>query len=166
MRSFLVLVSLPLVIAACSNADETDEVEPQAELDAELKNVGTQQAEGIDCPSKKVDSTSAKNEITGVQIGMTAQQAYEAVACADPDYKVRYSDFGFELPAIPDGSEPKRGIYAEKGLENISIFLMGLPGKERVIGISRYVEFPQGKEPTIKNLVESLTKKYGTYIPS
>ena len=57
--------------------------------------------------------------------------------------------------------EKKGAGYGDKINEGVLVFFAPVPGKDRVVGVSRYQEFPDGKQPEYDTLVKALVEKYG-----
>lgn len=120
---------------------------------------GTADAESINC-----SGLAAPNgpDVVGVSIGMSAEDAYRAIACSNRSLRVTYSDQGgFQLPPLPDGRRPRKSIHGENNQERIDVALVGMPGAERVVTIRRTVAFAQGQEPALNTLIAQLQQKYG-----
>lgn len=125
---------------------------------------GTVEAEGINCSNRK-QAADARNDVLGVTMGMPAQEAYERLACANPAFVVEFKPGqGFDLPEIPGGSQPRSLINADAGSENAVVYLVGLPGQEKVYAMTRKIEFGEGAEPPVANLLATVTAKYGAGI--
>ena len=122
---------------------------------------GTAAAEGIDCGSVRGQGGEGP-DVVGVTIGMSAEQAYAKIACANPALRVEYSDQpNIRLPQLPGGQRPRTAIVGQGGGEQIEALLVGLPGQERVVAIRRDVNFSDGQEPEIGALQNQLRAKYG-----
>lgn len=122
---------------------------------------GTAEANGIDCANRK-ETAGSRNDVLGVTIGMGAQEAYERLACANAAFTVEFAPGqGFRLPAVPGAPQPRTMLVADAGTEKVAVYLVGLPGEEKVYAISREVEFGVGAEPPVEQLYGTLVAKYG-----
>lgn len=121
---------------------------------------GTADAEGINCNGLAVPNGP---DVVGVSIGMSAEDAYRAIACSNRALRVAFNDQGgFAVPPSADGQRPRTMITGESGQERITAALVGLPGQERVVTIRRNLEFAQGEESAVTNLIAQLEQKYGS----
>lgn len=120
---------------------------------------GTADAEGLNCNL----SPPSGPDVVGVTIGMSADDAYRAIACSNRALRVTVSERGgFGPPALPDGRRLRNSIVGEAEGERIEAALSGLPGAERVVTIRRSVTFAPGQEPARDALIQQLQGKYGT----
>ena len=127
---------------------------------------GTREAEGIDCGGLPKADPAQRNDILGITPGMPAETAYRMAACANPNFQVKYSESGFSVAPLPDGRRPRGSIEIEGGLDDATIYLMGMPGEEKVVAVTRVTEFADGREPTIEQLAGQVSAKYGALIPN
>jgi hypothetical protein len=109
-------------------------------------------------------------DVLGVKPGMEAKDVLPALKAGIPNYRIStfhvYEDTNYNPN---DKSGPLRGVRAENpqqrdasgAFEFLHIDLTAPPGAGFVFGVSRFVPFPQGAQPTEATLVESLRKKYG-----
>lgn len=161
----LLVPALVLVLASCGGdensqtADLANGVSPDPAAPSQAGAQGTADAEGVNCNGLAAPSGP---DVVGVSIGMSAEDAYRAIACSNRALRVAFSDRGgFDLPPLADGRRPRTTITAESDQERITATLIGLPGQERVVLIRRSLNFPQGQEPVVTSLVSELQRKYG-----
>ena len=120
---------------------------------------GTADAEGIECGAVQPGSG---NDVVGVTVGMSADDAYRLIACSNRALRVSFSDRGgFGPQVLPDGRRMRKSITAVAGGERIQALLVGLPGQERVVAITRELPFASGEAPLVTALVAQLQGKYG-----
>lgn len=123
-------------------------------------NQGTADAEGIDCNL----AAPSGPDVVGVTIGMKAEDAYRAIACANRAMRVEYPVGGIEVPAMPDGSKPRGMIVGRTNGDKVEVLLAGMPGAETVVFVRRDVTFQNGQQPTMAALREQLRGKYGDLV--
>ena len=129
-------------------------------------DLGTAEREGFDCKTVNTQ-TSDGPDVIGVAIGMTADLAFQKIACHAPALDVEYqTSGGFRLASLPDGSVPRKLITVDAAQEEIDAWLVGLPGQEHVVGIRRELSFGDGAEPATEILADQLRDKYGEMIQS
>lgn len=124
-------------------------------------DAGTADLQRLDC--KSINEKKGEGpDIAGVTVGMTAELAFQKIACSNPALKVEYkTDGGFSLPALPDGSQPRKMIVTDGGQEEFMATLVGTAGQERVVLLRRTLRFSEGQEPVLTALVQQLNGKYG-----
>lgn len=182
-HTLIVPATCALLLGACgqSNEDLADEAAMAAEaamdgasmqgdytdpdasgLGLDDVDMGTADLEQLDCPTIMKGSPKTA-DIVGVTVGMSAQTAYQRIACSNPALTVNYSvEGGFKLPKLPDGTTPLKMITANGGQEEFTVWLIGKPGEERVIALRRKLTFGSGEEPPTETLVTQIQEKYGT----
>lgn len=165
-----------LFLVACSGADDGQIGPSDGEMsygDEEIVNQGTAGAMGLDCNAIKARPVKG-NDVVGVFIGQSAQNAFEAVACANPLIEVqfqgrevlpgrRFVDRGFYNTKLPGGAYAYSGIYATSGTETISVSLAGAVDDEHVIVVEREVEFGAGEQPPFDTLRTQIEQKYDLF---
>lgn len=123
---------------------------------------GTVAANGIDCSSVNAQQSQGMDMI-GVTVGMPADQAFARIACSNPVLTVEFSTSGgFQVPPPPDGGQMRRSIVARSDNEQVAATLVGVPGQERVVTISRRVRFAPGQEPALRSFIQQIESKYGS----
>jgi hypothetical protein len=167
--SLLVPLAAAMALTACGGGGEGNSeaaVDPANGSFAAVPQsvAGTKEAESIDCSGLPGAPPQGRTDILGVTIGMPAETARRTLACANPAYQVEYGTAGFSVPRMPDGSRPHGSISVDGGLDDIVVYLMGMPGKEQVIGITRSLEFADGREPTVDQLSGQISGKYGALV--
>ena len=107
----------------------------------------------------------------GIRLRMTPSEAAAAIK-ARPNLLKGYREYSsilqYRLPNgttadIPGGEfnklflahEKKGAGYGDKINEGVLVFFAPVPGKDRVVGVSRYQEFPDGKQPEYGTLSQS-----------
>lgn len=162
----MIAIPLLILISSCSGQDSAkQDIYNSGGIEGDIpsieKDVGTVEAEGINCSAFKNPKESPR-DILGVTYGMSAEDAFARIACANPAFKVKFSTTqGFETEKLRDGSLPRKSIEANAGLERALVYLMGLPGAEKVIAVEREVEFGDESEPPFETIVSRLKQKYG-----
>jgi len=122
---------------------------------------GTAGANGIDCASVNASSPQGFDMI-GVTVGMPADQAFAKIACSNPALTVEFSTSGgFRVPPPPGGGQMRTAIVARSSNETIRASLVGMPGQERVVTISRRVSYRSGEEPAVDSFQQQAQTKYG-----
>lgn len=125
---------------------------------------GTANTERFDCAAINAQHGEGP-DIVGVTIGMPAEQAFQKVACSNPQLRVQYSQTGgFRVPPLPNGERPRTMIVTDGGQERVQVTLVGLPGQERVVAIKRETQFGAGDAPAFTTLRQQLESKYGTLV--
>jgi hypothetical protein len=114
---------------------------------------GTAGERGIDCAAVRARPAQGP-DVLGLAVGMPGDQAFDKLACAAPEMVV-------ETMTAVDGS---RSFRAQNGVEDISVYLSGPLGDDRVIEINRSSKPRSGDEPSIASLIDQLTAKYGTFV--
>lgn len=166
MRMSLVLTTC-FVLAACSGGTSS---EPTTE-DAVAALEGSSRSPAADATS---DSEEAKpdcsslprpddkpdNDLIGIDLGMSFDDAMRIGQCNKEGYKVTVEDD--KSVTLPDGSHP-RGIidFRKDDLDRVTVVTMGLPGQEKVVALTRTKKFADGAEPTVEQMRADLTQKYG-----
>lgn len=171
-RFFLIAAMLAtgLALGACSS--DEDEREDYAASDTADNGAGNgalaigggMHDPGVIAPSCAAMPTASNGtrDITGIELGKSADMAYQVLRCANPAFELAFEDdSGFPLDRLPDGSKPRKLLNASAGLEKYDVFLVGMPGEEKVVAIRRTVEFGEGAEPPVTSLTERITTKYG-----
>jgi hypothetical protein len=164
----LIVLGSMMAVSACSGHSDEDDYHAPAvsqtdggEAGTAKKDVGTAEAEGINCGLYQ-PPPDTRHDILGISFGMTADEAYARLACANPAFKLEYdTSGGFSTKALRDGSKPRKTLTASAGLETATVSLIGLPGEEKVVAVQRRVEFGAGSEPPSETIVNRLTTKYG-----
>ena len=127
--------------------------------------------------SKATGNGGAGPDVMGIRLRMTPSEAAAAIK-ARPNLLKGYREYSsilqYRLPNgttadIPGGEfnklflahEKKGAGYGDKINEGVLVFFAPVPGKDRVVGVSRYQEFPDGKQPEYGTLVKALVEKYG-----
>lgn len=154
---------LALALTACGGSDDagnnsTDAMQPgnatAGETGEATAGNGTASAQRLNCNA--INAARGEGmDIIGVTIGMPVEQAFQKIACSNPDLQVN-------LETRSDGS---RYIKAEFGEEDIAVQLSGVPGQERVTEIRRKIVNEAGKEPALAGLLAQLETKYGKPLP-
>lgn len=155
-----------LVLAACGSGNQSnpsgspDIMNGSANAPEQRQSArGTAAADNINCNGIQRGNGA---DVVGVTIGMSADDAFRAVACSNPALRVSFSNQGgFGPQALPDGRTMRKTITAEAGQERIQVSLVGLPGQERVVAIRRSINFERGQEPSATTLIAELQQKYG-----
>lgn len=164
------LAALLLTLASCGGSDDdlaggggSDEANVMARARQRAPQQaqptqGTADAEGLNC---NLTAPNGSN-VVGVTIGMSADDAYRAIACSNRALRVSFSDRGgFGPQALADGRTMRKSILGERDGERIVVALLGLPGQERVVTIRRTLEFASGQEPAVASMIAELEQKYG-----
>jgi hypothetical protein len=156
-----------LVLAACgggnsSNGDTSGFPNESAAKGPDAQGSGTVAANGIDCGPVTAQQPQGM-DMVGVTVGMPADQAFAKIACSNPTLSVEFSTSGgFQVPPPPDGGQMRRTIVARSENEQITATLVGVPGQERVVTISRRVRFSAGQEPALRTFIQQIESKYGS----
>lgn len=111
-----------------------------------------------DCSSVPQSDSRSDNDIAGIDIGMSADDALRIAKCNKEGFEVEVSDD--DTVTLPDGSHPRGGIRMKKDNDQIDLFLVGAPGREKVYGLMRGTIFPEGQEPTMEQMRAGLVQKY------
>ena len=121
--------------------------------------------------SKATGNGGAGPDVMGIRLRMTPSEAAAAIK-ARPNLLKGYREYSsvlqYRLPNgttadIPGGEfnklflahEKKGAGYGDKINEGVLVFFAPVPGKDRVVGVSRYQEFPDGKQPEYGTLSQS-----------
>lgn len=169
-----VMAALVFSLAACGGSDTNNDLAGTGDGDAVARlnargsqrmagaqqqpGQGTADAEGLNCNL----AAPSGPDMVGVTIGMSADDAYRAIACSNPALRVEYgTGGGFNVPPPPGGGQMRTSIVARSDYEQITATLVGLPGQERVITIARSVRYRSGEELALDALHRQLQGKYG-----
>lgn len=115
-----------------------------------------------DCSNLPKSDNKPDNDIIGIDIGMSADDVLKLARCTKAEYTVEVIEDN--SVTLPDGTHPRGGIEMrnENEGDRINVYVVGVPDKERVIGIVREKAFAAGQEPTIEQMRATLTEKYGS----
>lgn len=127
-------------------------------------------------PSKP--KTSGGFDIVGVQIGMTKDEAVQALKEFDPRIKFQYETVKIVAPdsnkQLHDMGSYQNAIQAwlrhgiegfnlmEEPTEKIVIYFSPPPAEQRVEFVGREMSYPTGKGPDFNLTMQSIANKYGT----
>lgn len=107
-------------------------------------------------------------DVVGIHIGMSADEAFQRVACAAPDLQIAYRNYSsnpYDYLNRPYPSDTRDFIETRvsNGVapDSFRVQLAGRPGQEQVVAILREMNFAPGTEPTIATLEAELRRKYG-----
>ncbi|HYD12305.1 MAG TPA: hypothetical protein VEC11_05615 [Allosphingosinicella sp.] len=119
-----------------------------------------------DCSRVARADQNPQNDILGVDLGMSADDAHRVLSCAEGNYTVEFTSGGFSTARTANGPAPRGLLRASRGDdEQVLVYLAGMPGQERVVGLARRVRFPTGSEPATDQLTQSIRAKYGALSP-
>lgn len=150
---------LALALVGCSGeasdtpADASDQVavaEPSEAASGESKP---------DCSSLPRPDSKPDNDLIGIDLGMSADDALRISQCSKEGYEVTIEED--RSVTLPDGSHPRGMIELRKPNDRVNIFVMGLPNQETVYGLVREKKFAAGEEPTLEQMRADLVGKYG-----
>lgn len=106
---------------------------------------------------------SANNlpDIVGIRVGMSAQDAYNALRA-----RANGSKIGIAQSMIPGIQQPVATVMALQVVgssprEEITVYLTFPPQKQVVWNVVRTLTFEKGKEPTGASIMDGLRQKYG-----
>lgn len=156
---------LALALAGCSSGDSAPTTEDAvAALEGgsgeTIADAGSENdAAKPDCSSLPRPDSKSDNDLIGIDLGMSADDALRIGQCSKEGYEVTVEDD--TSVTLPDGSHPRGMIELRKPNDRVNIFVMGLPGRETVYGLVREKKFAEGEEPTLDQMRADLVGKYG-----
>ena len=174
MRTNLVFTTC-FVLAACSggapsNPTTGDAVEGAVDA-VEGRPEGASAEAGAEAETAKVNCSSLPspdskpdNDLIGIDLGMSADDALRIGQCSKEGYEVTVEED--KSVTLPDGSHGRGMIELRKPNDRVNIFVMGLPGQETVYGLVREKKFKAGEEPTLERMRADLVEKYGAMVPT
>lgn len=165
MRMNLVLTTC-FVLAACAGGEPTNLTTEEAVDALEGRSEGARAEAGAGAETAKPDCSSlprpdAKpdNDLIGIDLGMSFDDAMRIGECSKEGYKVTVEED--QSVTLPDGSHPRGTIDLRNDLDRVTVITVGLPGQEKVVALTRTKKFADGAEPTVEQMRADLNKKYG-----
>lgn len=146
-----------LLVVACGGSEGGNAADKSVESVAVANSANT--APKVDCTGLP-QPAAGKPDILGIQIGMSATQAIRILECSDIGFQGSRSR-GFGLPKMPDGEEPAPIIVASAQFDTVTVYTLGAPGKEIVVGVNRRHRYGD-KAPLMKDAIAQLQQKYGS----
>ena len=169
MKKFGILIASVSLLAACNSggdsadsneiANDGNAVSDGPAASGNIAGAGTP-APQASCPPA---ASSAKGpDVLGVRLGMSAEEAFSALACANPAFDIEYrTENVSQLPPMPDGSLPRTAVVASAGDDVATAYLMGPTGREKAIVLMHDIAFAPEQAPSVQDMVASLREKYG-----
>jgi hypothetical protein len=164
MRSAL-FAAATIMLGGCGSPDSSTTnnfITAQPEEAVSPTPVETVDVQVPPCSSEQNRSANTP-EISGVWLGMAAEEAFSVISCSNPDLVMEYQNGPDEVPRLPDGTKPRGKIVGQSPdtTERVEAILVGAPNKEVVVAVYKFRSFRQGEAPTMKAVEERLTSKYG-----
>jgi hypothetical protein len=157
------------VLAACSGGKPSEPMTEDAVGALETGATGATAETATEAKAAKPDCSSlprpdakTDNDLIGIDMGMSADDALRIGQCSKEGYEVAVEDD--KSVTLPDGSHGRGMIELRKPNDRVNIFVMGLPGKETVYGLVREKKFAEGEEPTLDQMRADLVGKYGQMV--
>lgn len=180
MRTLITIASL-IALNACGGGadqpgnDQAGKMPPAAE---------------IDCSAVKprpAPAGSPPNDVLGIRPGDGIDEAKLRLKCANKGFRFEPGHDGFALPEMPGGSRAVTRLTARRGEisgcdpahpetmktcldedpsfsrvdETVVLHLAGTPGQEKVIAVTRELNYPDGEEVAAETLGKDLIAKFG-----
>lgn len=161
LREFAVIPAL--ILAGCSAGTGASPDGENQSVAASSDNPLVPKIPILDCIGQARPDDRQDNDIVGIDLGMSADDALKIAKCNKEGFAVNVADD--TSVTLPDGSHPRGGITLQKSDDRIDVFLAGLPGKEKVFALMRGKKFPEGAEPTMDQMRADLVKKYAPIAP-
>lgn len=152
-----------LALASCSGTDSNDTSNGDTIDQSSGADAAEDAPSALSCLRLPTRDARKDNDIMNIDLGMSADDALKIAQCNDEGLAVNVSDEG--APALPDGSKPRVQISLQKEDDLVNVFLMGMPGEEKVYGLVRVKTFAEGTEPTVAQMRTQLLDKYGPLVP-
>jgi hypothetical protein len=169
MKKFGILLAGMSLLAGCSGDGATPENnqaagEGNAAAAAATEKESTANAAASSTQANCAAATSSGSgpDVLGARLGMSPEDAFAALSCANPAFDMEYStETSTPMPPMPDGSLPRTAVIASASGDVATIYFVGPTGREKAIVLMHDIVFPEGQAPAVQDLLASLQSKYG-----
>jgi hypothetical protein len=164
-RKLAALAPLLLVVGCGDRGEETAKADaaPKAVAAAGQTAAGAAPA-AVNCSKVKPQSAPAGSpvdDVLGVRLGMSLQDARQVLGCANPVYVFSETEGQWNR-----GDKPvmrRVMLVGDGGLDDVAVDFAGPKGAERAVRFMRVVEYAEGKEQPQALIRDTIEKKYGAF---